>query len=266
MIHFSLVYRNGEREGQRVTIDAAEFVIGRHPKANLPLESRSVSRRHCVIVQREGMVIAIDLGSRNPTLINGQPLTPNKPKRLQDRDKVQIGRIKFRFRVKETLDAVSDQPSWSAPLHESPSGPLLDELSEIATQFGVGSIDAAGDVDDKPTTKTIGLIRNLFPSPKSPEEAERGLQELEAQTRGLAETVSDMDTVVDSVIQGPAADQDENLEAKETEGDSEGDLEGDLEAGDEKGPKKLPEHLRPKGPANSQNAAEIALRNMFNRR
>lgn len=240
MIQFSLIYRNGSQQGKRVVIDTSEFVIGRHAKTNLPLESRSISRRHCVIIQREGMVIVIDLGGRNPTLVNGQPLSPNKPKRLSDRDKLQIGRIKFRFRIEEEIDIMADEPSWSASPNKAPSGPLLDELSEIATSFGVGLNEASADAEDTQQTTTLNLVRNLFPSPTSPEEAEQGLRELEAETRDVAETMSITDTVG-------------NIQAAEQEEDT-------------VGPKKLPEHLRPKGPANSQNAAELALRNMFNRR
>lgn len=220
-------------------IDTTEFLIGRHAKTNLQLESRSVSRRHCIIVQREGIVFVIDLGSRNPTLVNGRPLSPNEPKRLQDRDKLQIGRIKFRIRIEERSLVTSDEPSRTASLHDSPSEPWLEELGEIATHFGDGLNGATQKTDDPHQTTSLNLVRDLFPTPTSPEEAEQGLRELESETRKAAKTMSNSDAVENhSVAVG----------------------EEDI------GPKKLPEHLRPKGPINSQNAAEVALRNMFNRR
>jgi len=55
-----------------------------------------VSRRHCTIHQQGSNYLVEDIGSANGTFLNGRRLTPYLPHVLQNKDKLQIGRIKFR--------------------------------------------------------------------------------------------------------------------------------------------------------------------------
>jgi hypothetical protein len=78
-------------------IDLAEgtFVIGRSPSCNLTLEDPLVSRRHVQIeIDEDGATLG-DLGSRNGTLVNGEPVFENH--RLTHQDRIRIGSHEMLF-------------------------------------------------------------------------------------------------------------------------------------------------------------------------
>ncbi len=234
-------------------IDAGEFLIGRQPDSNLCLESRSVSRRHCVVVQREERVLIIDLGSRNPTIVNGIPLAKHKPQPLYDGDKIQIGRIKFliAMRNERTGDVVNRlAEALQAPDGDSPTGALLNELSEIALNFGDNS-------DNTAITRTFVLGSDHSGESKT---FDSEIDSVFGSTVEISTSDTRQADEPEPVEQpSSAAKQPKVKETKE-------ETEHDETETETNGPRKLPSHLRPKGPADSQGAAEQALRNMFNRR
>lgn len=83
-----LIIEEGEHIGLRVTIDKDELVIGRGEECDLTLNDRAISRQHARI-WREGDAYYIeDLGSKNGTWVNGEPL--QQPRALVDGDKIQL--------------------------------------------------------------------------------------------------------------------------------------------------------------------------------
>jgi pSer/pThr/pTyr-binding forkhead associated (FHA) protein len=78
-------------------LDKDEYVIGREAPADLVVPLPRISRRHALITRRGSDYYLMDLGSRNGTFVNGQPVG-NEPRRLQDRDELVLGgSITFRF-------------------------------------------------------------------------------------------------------------------------------------------------------------------------
>lgn len=47
-------------------------VVGRDPGCDIRLAHRSVSKRHCVLVKTDGLILLRDLASTNGTRVNGQ--------------------------------------------------------------------------------------------------------------------------------------------------------------------------------------------------
>ncbi len=82
-----LVAQTGPLSGQRWTV-MSSLVIGRDPSCEIIIPSRQVSRFHARITITPGGVILEDLGSKNGTHCNGQPL--GDPVSLQDGDVIQI--------------------------------------------------------------------------------------------------------------------------------------------------------------------------------
>ncbi|MFO8071086.1 MAG: FHA domain-containing protein [Polyangia bacterium] len=74
---------------QEIDLGEGDFFIGRSPSCNLTLEDPLVSRKHVRIRLRDGVAILDDLGSRNGTLINGEPVFEDY--RLQNRDRLRVG-------------------------------------------------------------------------------------------------------------------------------------------------------------------------------
>lgn len=83
-----LIAREGELVGQRWTIDAEEFIIGRGNDCHIILPERQVSRHHVKILQQNGRFVLHDLGSKNGTHLNGNQITGTAV--LQDGDEIQI--------------------------------------------------------------------------------------------------------------------------------------------------------------------------------
>ncbi len=83
-----LVAREGQLAGQRWTIDADEFVIGRGHDCHIVLPERQVSRHHVKIIQEDSGYVLHDLSSKNGTHINGSQVDGTAV--LQDGDEIQI--------------------------------------------------------------------------------------------------------------------------------------------------------------------------------
>jgi hypothetical protein len=75
---------------------AEECVIGRTSGAEIKVTSPSVSRRHAEIFANAGDYWVCDLGSTNPTLVNGRPLG-SAPHKLRPGDVVKVGEVELRY-------------------------------------------------------------------------------------------------------------------------------------------------------------------------
>jgi len=79
---------------QEWLLDQPEVLIGRSDAAAIRLNDRQVSREHARIRRTDGEYRIQDLGSKNGTYVNGQPVTA--PRVLQDGDEIQIA-VGFRL-------------------------------------------------------------------------------------------------------------------------------------------------------------------------
>jgi cell wall assembly regulator SMI1/CheY-like chemotaxis protein len=73
------------------------YVIGRDADCDLPLMDPALSRRHCRIDWRDGLLLVEDLGSRNGTLVNGKKVTG--PHALAEGDQLRVGASVFAVRL-----------------------------------------------------------------------------------------------------------------------------------------------------------------------
>ena len=67
----------------------ADLLLGRDSDVEIPIDHDSVSRRHARIRRRGDQITVEDLGSRNGTLVNGQPITAAR--RLTAGDMIRVG-------------------------------------------------------------------------------------------------------------------------------------------------------------------------------
>jgi len=96
-----------------------DFTIGRNRRMNIPILMRTVSRKHAKIACRNGAYTISDLGSKSGTLVNDHKVTMTI---LRHGDRIQIGRVKFRFWMQ-----VPDRPP---PREPGPQAPLVEVLRE----------------------------------------------------------------------------------------------------------------------------------------
>ena len=69
-----LIVQTGKHKGKRIRIADPEVLIGRDEGAKIRVASTDISRQHCILIPQENGVLVRDLGSRNGTFINGQPI------------------------------------------------------------------------------------------------------------------------------------------------------------------------------------------------
>ena len=68
--------------------------IGRRPSADVVLDDATVSRRHALVMERDGDLVIADDRSRNGLYVNGLRVTQA---RLRNGDEVQLGARVMRF-------------------------------------------------------------------------------------------------------------------------------------------------------------------------
>lgn len=117
-----LVIHEGERAGQRWTIQNETLLIGRGTECDLVLPERQVSRQHLKIKLVDDQYWVEDLDSKNGTWVNGAQLKGERP--LKDGDEIQIAlAVKVAFVESEA----------TAPLS-------FDEIPQGATSTDPGSL------------------------------------------------------------------------------------------------------------------------------
>ena len=137
MLNVKLVVVGGAPEGDEFQLNLP-CVLGRSRDASLPMPHPLVSRRHCELVERDGLLFVKDLGSTNGTFVGSERVDESY---IRDGDLLTIGTVTFR--------ALYDGESEirEAPRREKPHVDL--DTSQI-TRIDTGAV---GTVGPKNTTR-----------------------------------------------------------------------------------------------------------------
>ena len=91
----ALVVRSGGgRTGETFHPRGQRTTIGRSPDCEIFLDDVTVSRRHAVLVERDGAFFIEDQGSLNGTFLNRRRIESGQ---LEDGDELQIGKYRLSF-------------------------------------------------------------------------------------------------------------------------------------------------------------------------
>jgi hypothetical protein len=91
----ALVVRSGGgRAGETFVPQGERTTIGRSPDCPVFLDDVTVSRRHAVLLERDGRWFVEDLGSLNGTFVNRRRVESSE---LSDGDELQIGKYRLTF-------------------------------------------------------------------------------------------------------------------------------------------------------------------------
>ena len=91
----ALVVRSGGgRSGETFGPQGERTTIGRSPDCGIFLDDVTVSRRHAVLLQRDGRWFIEDQGSLNGTFVNRKRV---EAAQLDDGDELQIGKYRLTF-------------------------------------------------------------------------------------------------------------------------------------------------------------------------
>ena len=86
----------------QILIDRPLFTLGRDPACNFSVpDAADISRFHASIRYDEKTAASYitDTNSNNGTYVNGDRLTPEKPRRLRNGDYIQLGTLRFTAQV-----------------------------------------------------------------------------------------------------------------------------------------------------------------------
>jgi pSer/pThr/pTyr-binding forkhead associated (FHA) protein len=138
----------GEEIGRRRL--EGPVTIGRSPECEVSLRDHLLSRRHCRLEKTEDGWLLTDLGSKNGTILHGQPV---RQYALRDGDAFTIGRVKVRFRTGSL--APSAETAVGSGRQKRPADPF-DALSGTVAGFRY---------EPSPHEKHLRDV-DQFPSPK----------------------------------------------------------------------------------------------------
>ncbi|MCS6865834.1 MAG: FHA domain-containing protein [Gemmataceae bacterium] len=103
-------------DGPNILLDKPILLFGRHEECDIQLNSKKVSRRHCVVAHIGDYLVVRDLGSTNGVKINGQRVVEGK---LHPGDELQIGNFKYQV-CGEVVGPANDDQAVPATEREAP--------------------------------------------------------------------------------------------------------------------------------------------------
>ena len=116
-----LEIKSGADAGRTANVSGDQFTLGREGSTNLVLRDAKASRKHASLrVLPDGRVELTDLGSRNGTFVNGQPLTGSTI--LSGGEEIRIGDTVL-VAVPERAAAPAPPPPAAAPAPPPPIAP-----------------------------------------------------------------------------------------------------------------------------------------------
>ena len=150
-----------------------ETVIGRHPNADLQLESYKLAMYHVAILKHEGKFYAEGLDLESGTLLNRKKLKPKTPVQLRDGSQVDLPGYRLEFSIADTPPLTDDAALETEELAEipnffytpppPPASPVLVNLIEKRELIGVWSegvttLKVADIIEETQDTKTFRLV------------------------------------------------------------------------------------------------------------
>ncbi len=128
-----------EGEEREVELTADVSSIGRTADCVIPIQHRSLSRRHCEIHRVGGSYAVRDCGSLNGTMVNGKKISGDRP--LMPGDRVDAGAAQIHF---ERVADRADEPSLPEPIPEESVGVPLVETAGVMPAYMAWSKRGAG--------------------------------------------------------------------------------------------------------------------------
>jgi len=155
-----LIIQTGKHQGKRIDLAGKDCIIGRHESCKIRVASGDVSKQHCRLKHKEGVVHAKDLGSRNGTFVNDRAL--DKEVRLKPGDLLRVGPMTFLVsEEKSAPDAPGPGSDASNKTGESGDASTDDDL--IAAWLSEG-----GDIEKSGQDTTVMVPSSEQNPPEAP--------------------------------------------------------------------------------------------------
>ncbi len=238
--------KTGSLAGRELEIVGKKFVIGRSDSCQLRPKSESVSRKHCILVMREGRLLLQDLGSRNGTYINDKRLPSDKAKVLRDGDVLRVGKLTFDVLIEHGLTEAKR--------------PEVTSVAEAAKRTVEGNSGEGSRMEESDITSWLDEADQI--------DRVRKLTDPETRHMTLGDGDS-TDLTVDGAIpvDDPSAAGGTDKDAKDAKGADAASDDSKFSIPDKKAkPGKLPAGMKMAMKENSRDAADDALKRFFSGR
>lgn len=143
--------RGGDPYEHRCTSDSV--VIGRSSQADLVIPDRYLSRRQARLYRDGESWMIEDLGARNPTLVNGQPISGPTPVKVGD--SVRVSETLLRF------GASPDTEEVGLPASSPDSGTLYRPASAVIERSQIFRSDTDGELALRRQTDRLRLLNDV---------------------------------------------------------------------------------------------------------
>lgn len=156
-----LIIQTGKHRGRKLVLSHAEIVLGRSPECHVRLAIGDVSKQHCALRATAEGLFARDLGSRNGTYVNDQPI--DREVLLKPGDRLRIG----------AMELLVPQKQPARPRASGKSAPKSSAVSddEIAHWLTDGHRAADPSADTTTIVSTDTALHTPGPPPAEPSAA-----------------------------------------------------------------------------------------------
>ncbi len=165
---YQLVVVQGRSANQALKLPSEGVTtVGRQNGCQIRIVSSQVSRKHCELFEKKGLLLVKDLNSSNGTIVNGKRI--NGQQVLEAGNELMIGSVKFRV---EKAEAVAE-PSAAKPSDTAVAQPIaLEEGPPPATVSGQPDtgLDFEVMADDDQTETTMAAPAGVESAPVAAEE------------------------------------------------------------------------------------------------
>lgn len=213
-----LTSKTGPTKGQAWLLPEGTVTVGRESKCEIPIKDPLVSRRHCEIIVRKGVVRIKDLGSSNSTFVNGDSV---EEKTLFPGDEVTVGnavliltRLGGSWEVKPVAGTHSPTSSmrFGEPIYSSREDESLfahgkpRSAKDLAELFHTGrALGQAENFDDLIEAVLLRLHEQMRPScaliALLPKSGDGPLSFLPADVSGMGKNMARLITLTERCIQ-----------------------------------------------------------------
>jgi predicted component of type VI protein secretion system len=166
---YQLVVIKGRSGATALKLQEGTTTAGRQDDCHLRIRSSQVSRKHCELFEKHGLLLVKDLGSSNGTFVNGKKIDGQRV--MEPGDELAIGPITFR--VEKIGQPAPARPAAPAPAAKSPGD--TDLTSPVAVAEAVPDEDFEIEFDETPSSfgsDDLGFEIDLDDAPATPAAAE----------------------------------------------------------------------------------------------
>lgn len=154
---YQLLVVRGRSASDALKLADGVTTVGRHDECQIRIKSSQVSRRHCEIFEKKGLLLVKDLGSANGTVVNGKRIKDQQI--LEPGDELTIGGVSLR------VAKIGQTPPVKTP--DVPAAGDTAVVAAIAPTSG-GDDDFEIDFDEEPSVEPVPVEIDPEPVAEKP--------------------------------------------------------------------------------------------------